>query len=310
MKKIISQYARAHGFTRDMVQMSFALIVFYAGALLPDRINTFLQVEEYHKIFVEVIFVVILAFTFVIVRGFFRRAYEKLQQAEVRQRKSLEIASAAMQRIVAERIRETRMPINESADSVHNGIASMECLRDVVKNLYSHLESEFGESELFHERIEFEVTFMTRSYIDDKITIPAFANRFGRAPVSMRLRPDNIEIYDSTVTAEMFHSDRPEMRIVEDTSKPNEGYRELYAGQLQRIKSSIVYPVLDDRNELLGTLVVHCNRKNFFCRSDGIFWGELLERYAVQLAFEKSRFDLLENVELLADRYTRCPKPF
>ena len=310
MKRIVSQYANAGGFTRDIVQMLFALVVFYAGALLPDRIISFLQVEDYHKILVEITFVFVLAFIFVIVRGFFRRAYEKLQEMETRQRKSLEIASTAMQRIVAERIRETRMPINESSDSVHNGVASMECLRDIVKNLYSHLESEFGESELLHGRIEFEVTFMTMSYVDGKITIPAFANRFGRAPVSMRFRSDNVEIYDNTVTAEMFRSDRPEMRIVEDTSKPSEGYRELYAGQLQRIKSSVVYPVLDDRNELLGTLVVHCNRSNFFRCGDGIFWGELLERYAVQLAFEKSRFDLIENVDLLAERYTAYPKPF
>ena len=310
MKTIVSQYANAGGFTRDIVQMLFALVVFYAGALLPDRIISFLQVGEYHKILVEITFVVVLAFIFVVVRGFFRRAYEKLQEMETRQRKSLEIASAAMQRIVAERIRETRMPINESSNSVHNGVASMECLRDIVKNLYSHLESEFGESELLHGRIEFEVTFMTRSYVDDKITIPAFANRFGRAPVSMRFRSDNVGIYDNTVTAEMFRSDRPGMRIVEDTSQPSEEYRELYAGQLQRIKSSIVYPVLDDRNELLGTLVVHCNKRNFFRCGERIFWGELLERYAVQLAFEKSRFDLLENVDLLADRYTGYPKPF
>ena len=233
-----------------------------------------------------------------------------MQESEIQQRRSLENASAAMQRVVAERIRETRIPINESSATVHKGIASMGCLRDIVKNLYTQLEGEFGESELLHGRIEFEVTFMALSYFDKKITIPAFANRYGRAPVSMKFRQETSEIYDSTVTADFFRSDRPEMRIVQDTSASDEEYSELYKGQLERIKSSIVYPVLDDRNKLLGTLVVHCNRRNFFQRADDIFWKELLERYAVQLAFEKSRFDLLEKIDGSTERNLRFSIPF
>ena len=211
MKNIILYYAKAQGFVRDIVQMLFALIVFYAGGLMPDRVVEFLRVEEYHKVFVEVIFVFVLVSIFVGVRAFFRRIYEKMQESEIQQKRSLENASAAMQRVVAERIRETRIPINESDAMVHKGIASMECLRTIVKNLYTQLEGEFGESELLHERIEFEVTFMALSYSDGMITIPAFANRFGRAPVSMKFREENGRIYDSTVTADLFRSDRPEI---------------------------------------------------------------------------------------------------
>ena len=310
MKNIISRYAEAKGITRDTVQMLFALFIFYSGALVQERISVYLQVEEYHKLLVEMGFVLILAMFFVGVRGFFRRAYEDLQETEVRQRRSLEVASASMQRIVSERIRQTRMPINESNAMLRNAVASMECLRSIVKNLYSHLEAECGESELLHDRIDFEVTFMTMSYMDGKITIPAFANRDGRAPLSMTFRNCNPEIYDSTVTAELFKSKRPEMRIVEDTSNQTEKYSELYEGQLKRIRSSIVYPVFDDRNVLLGTLVVHCNRAKFFLRNDELFWKELLERYAVQLAFEKSRFDLLENADWFVENDSQHPKPF
>ena len=310
MKDIILYYAKAHGFVRDIVQMLFALIVFYAGGLMPDRIVEFLRVEEYHKVFVEVTFVFVLVSIFVGVRAFFRRIFEKMQESEMQQRRSLENASAAMQRVVAERIRETRIPINESDAMVHKGVASMECLRTIVKNLYTQLEGEFGESELLHERIEFEVTFMALSYSDRMITIPAFANRFGRAPVSMIFREENVGIYDSTATADLFRSDRPEMRIVPDTSEPDEKYSELYEGQLERIKSSIVYPVLDDRNKLLGTLVLHCNRRGFFRRDEGVFWKELLERYAVQLAFEKSRFDLLEKMDGSVGSNLRFVTPF
>ena len=310
MKNLIIRYAKAHGAIRDVVQMLFALTVFYSGALIQDRVVALVRVEEYHKTFVEIVFVFVLASIFVGVRGIFRRIYERTQENNVKQRRSFENASAAMQRIVAERIRETRIPIYESTTTMHNGIASMGCLQDIVKNLYSQLEGEFGESELLHERIEFEVTFMALSYVDKKITIPAFANRNGRAPVSMILRQENSGIYDSTVTAELFQSDRPEMRIVQDTSVQDEGYTELYKGQLDRIKSSIIYPVLDDRNVLLGTLVAHCNRTNFFRHNEALFWRELLERYAVQLAFEKSRFDLLEDMNSSTESHLRWAEPF
>ena len=41
------------------------------------------------------------------------------------------------------------------------------------------------------------------------------------------------------------------------------GYAQLYPGELERLQSSVIYPILSDTNELLGTLVVHCDKTGF-----------------------------------------------
>lgn len=307
MKKFIVWYSKTRGIYRDLIGTLYVLLIFLGGILLENRFSSLLEDQNFERIGTVIAVFVLLVF---IVAGFFRREYENLNSKEIRQRRSLEIASASMQRILSDRIRESRLPINDLKVSPQQAIACLECLTGIVKHLYAQLETEFGEAELLHGRIDFEVTFMTPSYFDEKITIPAFANRSGRAPLSMNLRTENSEIYDHTVTAETFKSLRPEIRIVEDTSDPQEKYAELYDGQLDRIKSSVVYPVLDDRNKLLGTLVIHCNRERFFLQAEVDFWKELLERYASQLAFEKSRLDLLASSKLLHGEDEKLMKPF
>jgi GAF domain-containing protein len=100
------------------------------------------------------------------------------------------------------------------------------------------------------------------------------------------------------------------MRIVEDTALPSERYQELYPGQKERIRSSVVYPALDDDNGILGTLVVHCNRTGFFKRRDERFWRELLETFAVRLALQKSRLDLVGSDTARQELGERWNPPF
>ena len=72
-------------------------------------------------------------------------------------------------------------------ESLHN-------IKLLVEYLYALFESNYGQSEELERRINFEVTFMTKSFIDGNITIPAYANRDKRAPISMAKRqniPDN-----------------------------------------------------------------------------------------------------------------------
>ena len=74
----------------------------------------------------------------------------------------------------------------------------------------------------------------------------------------------------------------------------------MYAGQLDRIKSSVVYPVLSDKSELLGTVVIHCNRAGFFRTAEERFWTKLIEPYAKRIALEKIKFDYLVSVDVSA----------
>jgi len=70
-------------------------------------------------------------------------------------------------------------------------------------------------------------------------------------------------------------------------------YHELYPGQKSRILSSVIYPVSSETNELLGTLVVHCNRIQFFLKEDSKYWSELLEIFSKRIALEKCKLDML-----------------
>jgi hypothetical protein len=79
------------------------------------------------------------------------------------------------------------------------------------------------------------------------------------------------------------------MVIVEDTLAPGAGYDEPYPGQTNRIKSSVVYPVLSSRNAVLGTLVVHCDKVRFFRTGEGRYWREVLEIFAARIALERAR---------------------
>src|ERR1700722_8825822 len=174
-------------------------------------------------------------------------------------------------------------------------VASRDSLQAIVEAAYAAFEAAYGQAASTEERIDFEVTFMTKSYIDGHITIPAYANRDARAPRSMVLKMDRPEIYENTVTAMVYREPRPHLHIIEDTSDSSANYQELYPDQKQRIKSTVVFPVLAHTNELLGTLVVHCDRRNFFQRSDEKFWTDLFEIFAKRLALVKLKLDRLST---------------
>ncbi len=116
--------------------------------------------------------------------------------------------------------------------------------QEIVQRAYETFEAGYGKASEAAERVDFEVTFMTKSYRDGRITIPAYANRDGRAPRSMVLRAEQPDIYDNTVTARIYREQRPSPHIVEDTDAKAADYQELYPQQKKRIRSSIVYPVL------------------------------------------------------------------
>jgi hypothetical protein len=177
---------------------------------------------------------------------------------------------------------------------LRNLIASIDRIQEIVDDTYSTFESVYGNQETSGDRIDFEVTFMTLSYDDSDITIPCSANRSGRKPRSMVLRKNNSKIYDDTETAKIYKAKRPNPIIISNTSDPN--YSELYSTQKERIKSSIIYPVLCEDNIVLGTLVVHCDRPDFFTPSKEKFWSDLLEIFSKRISVEKMKLDLMDNM--------------
>ena len=210
--------------------------------------------------------------------------------------------SASLDGIVARRIQRLHTAFSdyhnkaEAKPLFEVALASLDHIQDLIESLYEVVQSQFGQPGSLLNAIDFEVTFMTRSYVDKQLTIYAHQNRENRAPRSLLLREKASDIYDCTITAQIYRETRPEIHIVEDTFK--DLYAEVYPGQRDRIKSSVVFPVLSDRNELLGTIVVHCNRSGFFRNAEAEFWRKLLEIYAKRIAYEKVSVDLFSEFEL------------
>lgn len=164
----------------------------------------------------------------------------------------------------------------------------------LVQSLYELFDAKYQDDSVPGERIYIETCFMTRSYRDKQITISAWANNDGRQPTSLSIRSTEPGIYDRTVTADMYRESaqkRPEPRLIEDTgSDPN--YVHLYPTQHQRIKSTIVYPVLSASSQLLGALVATADRANYFRSNDRAYWYSIMDLYERRLGLEFLRLDL------------------
>lgn len=171
-------------------------------------------------------------------------------------------------------------------------------IQSAVNKCYDFFYFSFGGDKILIEEIKFEVTYMTLSYIDSKITIPCSCNKEKRTPTSMLMRAKNPDIYQDTVTAEIYkeYNDhcKPSFKIIESTvqeESSTQKYHFVYDNQQDRIKSSVVLPILSHKNELLGTLVVHCNSSYFFKEEQRLFWYEILQLFASEIGKNKLLLD-------------------
>ncbi len=197
-------------------------------------------------------------------------------------------------RALAAKAAKLEYSFTEEEKFIETFITSIEEIQKIVSSAYSALEATYGKSSSSNERIDFEVTFMTRSFIDNHVTIPAAANKDARQPRSMLYRKDKPDIYENTVTASIYRSVSPKIQIISDTS--DSSYKEIYSGQKTRIKSSVVYPVLSNRNELLGTMVAHCDKSNFFSESKEKYWCDFMEIFSKRISYEMIKMKGLRHL--------------
>lgn len=309
---LITKYRSLSTFWKTAIHAMVAAIVFFGGAILQQRIQKSATDPTTEAITTSIALLILIT-VFIAIFYALRTKIESLEKGESAKLRQLLYASSLMDQFVAGQIRSLSVDSWESVPAEERArrlIASVERLMDIVRATYQLFESHFGNAERAEDRIDFEVTFMTKSTKDGKITIPAYANRVGRAPISMLKRADNSDIYKTSVTAQIYEAARPEMRIVEDTGHANTSYTELYPGQKERIRSSIVFPVLDEDNRLLGTLVVHCNRPGFFRESERAHWRDLLEIFARRLALERIRIEIAVGQSFLWESPLNIEKPF
>lgn len=277
---------------RSTLSYVTAALLFYLGAVLEKVAQDSFGASVPRFVTVGAFFLVG-AVLFGLVAGAVRAVALVEAEKDRTQRDALLYAASAMDQHISERAARlrtlNRLDVLSTADWHIDGI------KLIVRRLYQLLEAKYGQSALLAERVTFEVTFMTRSYKDGLITIPAFANRSEREPVSMGKRRDTPNIYDNTYTAMVYRealTGVPAPKLIEDTAEPAEKYQELYPAQRERIRSLFVAPVLTDGNIMLGTLVAHCDRAGFFSQEDRKFWCDLVDTFGRRVAYEKLCLDI------------------
>ena len=189
--------------------------------------------------------------------------------------------------------------VTESQGDILNDRADMRVLasptqdmRRITRAAYDFV-ARYRDTGLPGEEVVLETVFMTRSYRDGLITIAAWANTDDRKPRSLIMREANPSIYDRTVTADVYREAkqrRPAPRIIEDTAL-DASYQQLYERQHQRIRSTVVLPILSGSGDLLGTLVAAADQPGFFRHADARYWESLFTPYARRLALHRVRLD-------------------
>lgn len=288
---LIRRYGQFPPLLRALISGGFLVL----PVLISAFITFYLRLSLERTIQVQLFIAVVAFVLYAISKRYVELRVESMDQATQKQRDALGQAYALLDDVTARRTTELEaflshdVQLSKAADVFRSSIAGLQHIQILIEALYTVFESQFGQTGALLAAIDFEVTFMSMSYRDGKITIYAWQNRDRRAPRSLVLRNTDPDLYSTTVTAQVYKDVRPEMRITEDTGK--ESYAEVYPGQRDRIKSAVVYPVLSPSNKLLGTTVVHCNKPGFFKNAEAAFWRKLLEIYAKRIAHEKIALD-------------------
>lgn len=292
LERIGRWYLRQPRVRRATLRAGPVAVATYGSALLAGLVAQSLSLHHFVQFLVVTAGVVIGVVLAVLVGQLFIAVIEGLRHRDEAQQRALGAAYDFADRWMLGELKElTAIACETKKPVLLAPVEPLVAFANLVQAAYDVLTANFGQAERLDERIQFEVTFMTKSYADDEITIAAWANHDDRKPTSMQQRPTNPNVYDRTVTADIYRAARPEMRIVEDTSVPQSGYAELYAGQKERIKSSVVHPVLSSEYGLLGTLVLHCDKPGFFAERDQKFWRMFCEIFAKRLALAKLLLD-------------------
>jgi len=292
------------GFVKKLIALPqwAKILLFSASTILPVYFSAFLSVfisqainAEDKSVWVHVCILVIISIGLVTIYKVLQNGYNLILVEITKKNEIILYAHSLTQRFITLKQEFYNNRPDKMNDLEAIAQQSAENIKNLIESLYNLFESKYGESNELENRINFEVTFMANSYIDGNITIPAYANRPKRAPVSMSFRESKSDIYDNTVTAMIYREARAHLHIVESTISSQETYHELYADQKSRIKSSIIFPILSPLNKVLATMVVHCDRESFFKKRERRFWDELLEIFSKHIALEKIKLDFIAD---------------
>ena len=190
MRRIVLWFYRLSIWPRLAISSLVAAIPFYFAAYLSYSVAETMKKDTSPfllLLFHATIFIVMLTCVIFIFRVFsLYRDQLKMESEKVKE--NLLHSYSICERTITEKISFVSSCDNLRENFLEAFITSLKYIQNIVDSLYQSLESEFGKAFSNNERIDFEVTFMTKSYIDGNITIPASANKDGRTPYSMLIR--------------------------------------------------------------------------------------------------------------------------
>lgn len=312
---LVRWYRGRGPWVKSVANGTTAFAVLYFGAIVENQVEILSEdslwpTSIYHAVAILAVVVLVTMVSYSV------RAYSMaIEKEELQRKETLSYAASLSEQFAIQVADETVTTLQaeiENNRALGTLVTNPARISAIVDNVYRLFEATYGESDKLENRVDFEATFIAKSYLDGGLTIPAYANRNRRAPRSMRHREGNPKHFDETVAAQLYRETNttPRLQIISATDDPEYKYVELYPGQKERVKSSLVHPVLSPQNELVGVLVVHCNRARFFREEDRRYWTELLELFATRLALEKVKLDALCQSEVADALKTDPLRPF
>jgi len=277
------------------ITSGLALVAFIIGAILQERVQR-ITGNQPGDLPLGVLWIVI-SLIIAIGWGGLQYSYQRVLNTYVRDREALERAIAdARERITKLSVQNlARCDVIMGKDTVSIDelrsvlICEVDRIGALITAAWEVINSHHNVSVTAIERINFEITLFTPSLRDSELTIACWCNRDNLRPKSLRLREEDPKIYDRTEAAKMISKRVTDTIVIEDTSDPTKNYEHLYEGQKERIRSSVLHPILSPKNEHLAVLVLHCERTGFFRDKDRRYWHELFSVFAPSIALELER---------------------
>lgn len=165
------------------------------------------------------------------------------------------------------------------------------------RSILDYHKNENNAKEILDDAFNLTVNFMTESYIHKldgsekpAITVAAWKNfNNDREPGGRACLFTEKGYYGNSEAAKMYNGKYPkELQIIPDTKD-----LDINEDDKEKTKSMVIAPVLSHGNKLIGTLVVHCNEKDFFNNESKEFLNNLLKIFTEPIKNEKLLLDAL-----------------
>lgn len=293
-----------------------AIAAFTLGAVLENRVQmvTSDQPGDFAKGALWIVMLIVVGIAWGLLHFSYRNFLETHNNTKEKNRRVIEEARERVTKLTLQQLTNCDAIVEKENVSSNDFRSVLICEVERINNLitaaWEVVNSHHNVSDLPTERINFEVTLITPSILDAKLTVASWHNRDNRRPMSLLKRDNDKNIYYRTEAAKMMANNSINTKIIEDTSAPSENYDALYDDQKSRIRSSVLHPILSPKSKPLGVLVLHCEVPGFFKVADCRYWHELFSVFAPSVALEIERINAYNKTSSLLSTSIEKYQPY